>query len=57
MRCTAVIERKVVQNDRLLRPAMAGLDPNEPLDLRGHERQLSITQLDSPLVAAAIAGS
>jgi hypothetical protein len=27
MRCTAVIERKVVQNDRLLRPAMAGLEP------------------------------
>src|SRR6186713_244749 len=26
MRCTAVIERKVGQNDRLLRPAMAGID-------------------------------
>ena len=45
MRCTAVIERKVVQNDRLLRPAMAGLDPIESFDLRHHEGQLSEVEL------------
>jgi len=31
MGSSAVIKRKVVQNDRLLRPAMAGLDPELPV--------------------------
>ena len=45
MRCKAVIDRKVAQNDRLLRPAMAGFDPKETYKFlqSGHSRSYSIT--------------